>query len=100
MRLLTGEDGVANIKDRVLDSTYVIGSDYPPVKPGSRYEKTYQALRQGPRDGYYLFFHGNHMSTKPGHPPMRPPEFREYLKGMVRKERIHVVRHNNVSRPL
>ena len=97
---LTGEEGVAHIVGRVLDSVYVIGGKYPTVKPGGRVDKTYRALRIGPRDGYHLFFHGNHRPTLPGKPGMPPSQFREHLKWMVREERLHVVRQNTVSLPM
>ena len=93
---VTGEAGLALIKGRALDATYVIGGEYPPVKPGTRFAKTYEALRDGPQTGYHLYFHGNHMPTKEGRPPMRPPPFREHLKWMVRERRLHVVREESL----
>ena len=97
---LTGEAGLAHIKGRVLDATYVMDGEYltpasgHPPKPGTRIAKTYEALQDGPQTGYHLFFHGNHMPTKEGKPPMPPPQFREHLKWMVRESRLHVVRQS------
>ena len=38
----------------------------------------------------------DHMPTKEGRPPMRPPPFREHLKWMVRERRPHVVRQEGL----
>ena len=97
---LTGEEGVAHIVGRVLDSVYVIGGKCPTAKPGGRIDKTHRALRSGPRDGCCLFLHGNHRPTLPGRPGMPPSQFREHPRWMVREERLHVVRRSTVSLPM
>ena len=94
---VTGEAGLALVKGRVLDATYVMEGEYLtaargfPAKPDGRVAKTYEALRDGPKTGYHLYYHGNHMPHTEGKPPMSIPEFRAHLTWMVRHSRLHVV---------
>jgi len=54
-----------------------------------RVQKTYEALALGPRDGHYLFQHGNWMPKKKQ--PMPLKEFRDHLAWTVRKGGLHVL---------
>ena len=71
-RRITGEEGLAAIRGRVLDATYVAWGEYltpvrgRPAKPGGRIAKTYEALADGPQTGHYLYAHGNHMPRSLG----------------------------------
>ena len=94
---ITGEAGLALIKNRVLDATYVMEGEYRtaarglPAKPDGRIATTYEALGDGPKTGYHLYYHGNCMPRTDGKPPMSIRVFKEHLKWMVRHSRLHVV---------
>ena len=96
-RRITGEEGLAAIRGRVLDATYVAWGEYltpvrsRPAKPGGRIAKTYEALADGPQTGHYLYAHGNHMPYTKGKPPMSKEDFTAHLQWMVGNSRLHVV---------
>ena len=86
-KLVTGERGCVLIRGRVLDAVYAMHGEYRDAH--GRIEKTYEALAQGPRDGNYLFQHGNWMPKKKQ--PMPLKDFKDHLTWTVREGRLHVL---------
>lgn len=91
MTAVTGSAGLTLIQGQALEATYVLQGTYRSTRIGGRIEKTYEALRDGPQTGYYLFLHGNRMPLTEGNLPMPPHVFRGYLRWMVRNSMLHVV---------
>lgn len=84
---VTGEEGRALIRGRVLDAVYVMQPPYPNAI--GRIAKTYEALGDGPKDGHHLFQHGN---LKPKtNQRMSEKDFRDHLRNVVLEERLHVL---------
>lgn len=76
---VTGEEGRALIRGRVLDAVYVMQPPYPNAI--GRIAKTYEALGDGPKDGHHLFQHGN---VKPKtNQRMSEKDFRDHLRNVV-----------------